>query len=103
MITCALAHEAYMQFGVRERSEANLIITRKYMRDQLRDYGDLRAIDASNFIDAALPLSFLPSRSHRAMAKYMETYAMQERMATGGMAVGSRWGIGFLTRWFTGT
>jgi hypothetical protein len=62
-LATALADKAYYQFGARDESEANKLITRKYMRECLMEYKDLRAKDAAAAIDLALPLSFLPSRS----------------------------------------
>jgi len=62
-MAAALADAAYFQFGYRDRSEANELITRKFMRDLLEEYKSLRDKDKSSAIDVALGLSFLPSRS----------------------------------------
>lgn len=56
----AVAYEAYRQFGARPKSEANVLITRKFMRDLLAEFKDLRTKDCCVIIDAALSLSFLP-------------------------------------------
>lgn len=66
-MAAALAHEAYFQFGFRPRSDANLLITRKFMRDRLTTFRDLRAKDAATIVDMALYLSFLPSQALREM------------------------------------
>lgn len=80
-MACALAHEAYMEFGHRPRSEANLIITRKYMRDLLLEFKDLRARDALGIIDTALYLSFLPSTQLRDMNELDNTTSFVKRTA----------------------
>lgn len=76
----ALAEEAYYQFGARERTEAELLVTRKFMRDWLKEHRDLRAKDAAQIIDQALYLSFLPSTTLRDMRCVAETrrYRMRE-------------------------
>ncbi len=63
----SLAERAYFQYGEREASEANVLITRKFMRDVLMEHKDLRAKDAARAIDEALYLSFLPSTVLRDM------------------------------------
>jgi hypothetical protein len=89
-MSCALAHEAYMEFGYRPRSDANLIITRKFMRDLLLEYKDLRARDARGIIDVALYLSFLPSAQLREMNELDRTSTFVERTADV-PGVGSWW------------
>jgi len=80
-IACSLAKAAYLQFGDRIRSAANLLITRKWMRDRLSEYADLRAHDAGNIIDAALELSFYPSKAAQCMALHRLTQAHADRMS----------------------
>ncbi len=75
----ALAEEAYYQFGHRDRSEANLLVTRKFMRDMLKEHRDLRARDASDLIDRALYLSFLPSYTLREMNVLSDTHEFAVR------------------------
>jgi len=74
-----VAAKAYFQFGHRSESEANELITRKFMRDALADYKDLRAKDASAIIDMALPLSFLPSQQRILMNGLKKTTAWRSR------------------------
>jgi len=78
----ALAHEAYMEFGHREKSAANAIITRKWMRDHIGQFKDLRAVDAAMVIDEAMPYSFLPSRALRYMNVLQTTDAWIDREDT---------------------
>jgi len=78
-LACALANEAYMEFGNRPRNDANLITTRKFMRDLLLDFRDLRAKDALGIIDTALYLSFLPSKALIEMNIIDGTTAFVER------------------------
>lgn len=80
-ISMSLAKRAYYQFGFRPESEANSLITRKFMRDLLMEFKDLRATDANNIIDVALPLSFLPTVVHREMKEYTRTFVYQQRSA----------------------
>ncbi len=77
----SLADQAYFQFGKRERSEANLLITRKFMRDRLEEFKDLRFKDRNEVIDMALYLSFMPTLALRAMNEYDDTWAFKERQA----------------------
>jgi hypothetical protein len=77
----ALAHEAYYHFGHRPRSDANILITRKYMRDLLEEYEDLRAVDAARAIDMGLYLSFLPSSTLREMNVISDTIVFDDRDA----------------------
>jgi hypothetical protein len=78
-IACSLAWEAYEKFGHRVRSEANLLITRKFMLDQLKEFKDLRACDRSGIIDRALYLSFLPSLTLQEMNVIDRTSAFNRR------------------------
>jgi len=99
-MACALAYEAYVQFGTRTRSEANMLITRKFMRDQLLGFKDLRARDAASIIDTALFLSFLPSLEYREMSVLDVSSVMEERKATLPMQSPWWWPFGHLWWWF---
>lgn len=90
----ALAELAYFQFGFRLRSEANELITRKFMRDSLAEFKDLRKKDAAGVIDVALPLSFLPSQAMRSMGELESTDAFQDRSRADPSARASWWPIG---------
>lgn len=79
-IASALAYAAYYEFGARERNEAELLVTRKYMRDLLREHKSLRDRDAASIIDTALYLSFLPSAALRDMNRIDQTVVFDERM-----------------------
>lgn len=80
-VAFALAYAAYNEFGARDRSEPNLLITRKYMRDLLREHRTLRHRDANQIIDVALYLSFLPSPELRRMNSLDQTVVFDERSA----------------------
>lgn len=60
-LASALAWECYAQFGHRERSEANVLVSRRFMRDILAEHQDLRAKDKARLLDRALLLSFIPT------------------------------------------
>jgi len=89
-ISDAVAHEAYAQFGHRPRSEANLLITRKFMRDKLQSYVDLRAKDIGTAIDQALYLSFLPSIALKEANSVDRTWVFEVRAMD---FEGGSWGI----------
>nr|WRQ65716.1 hypothetical protein [Tolivirales sp.] len=59
----ALAKEAYLKFGKRPVSEANEIVTRKWMTKYLESekFVDLRTVDKILAIDRAIFLSFVPT------------------------------------------
>jgi hypothetical protein len=91
LMVFALAGSAYLQFGFSEKSLANMLVYRKYMRDLITQYKDLRALDAAGIIDSAIHLSFLPSPALRDMSQMMTLPAFRERM---GLLPG-----GFTDRW----
>lgn len=64
-LASSLAWECYAQFGARERTEANVLVSRKFMRDLLDEKKGLRAKDKARLIDRALLLSFLPTAELR--------------------------------------
>lgn len=79
-IAFALAYDAAFKFGSgRTKSDANLLITRKWMRDRMEEYRDLRKKDLGAVVDAALDLSFYASESKRNMSLHCETLAHKER------------------------
>ncbi len=69
------ADEAYLQFGRREKSQANDLVTRKFLRDWLRERPGLRAKDASAVIEVALSLSYVPPAEWREIAEMEVTRA----------------------------
>jgi len=80
-IAFALAYAAYYEFGARDRNEAEVLITRKHMRDLLREHRNLRDRDAAMIIDRALYLSFLPSPTLREMNRLDQTVTFGARAA----------------------
>lgn len=79
-LACALAYDAAFKFGSgRPKSEANLLITRKWMRDRMEEYKDLRKKDLSAIIDMALDLSFYASSAKREMYDHCSTDAHKQR------------------------
>jgi hypothetical protein len=78
----ALAQEAYYNFGTRQRSEANNLITRRWMRDRLDGYGSIRFKDRAAIIDKALVLSFLPSLDSREVESLAQTDTFTDRSTT---------------------
>lgn len=75
------ADEAYCQFGRRERSQANDLITRKFLRDWLREHKGLRAKDANIIIEVALSLSYVPPLVHPTILAYEQTRSYKERVS----------------------
>lgn len=70
-----LADEAYLQYGRRDKSQANDLITRKFLRDQLSQFDSLRARDRSSVIDLALTLSYVPTSEWCEMEEVESTRA----------------------------
>jgi len=69
------ADEAYLQFGRRERSQANDLVTRKFLRDWLRERPGLRAKDLSAIIEVALSLSYVPPDEYSVVSRFEQTQA----------------------------
>ncbi len=70
-----LADEAYLQFGERDKSRANDLITRKFLRDFVSKYDSLRAKDRSRAIEMALTLSYVPPSERTEMEELESTNA----------------------------
>lgn len=77
----SVAQLAYNKFGERPMSEANVLVTRKWIQKLLEDkkYEDLRTCDKNLTIDRALFLSFVPTNSFRAMKLAVQTNAWKDR------------------------
>nr|UHS72165.1 MAG: hypothetical protein [Tombusviridae sp.] len=61
----ALAKRAYVKFGPRPVSEANVLVTRKWMTKLIEDeFKDLRTCDKALALDRAVFLSFVPTMAH---------------------------------------
>jgi len=78
----ALAQEAYYNFGNRQRSEANNLVTRRWMRDRLDSYPSIRFKDRAAIIDKALVLSFVPSLDSREAESLAQTDTFMDRSTT---------------------
>lgn len=74
----AVARAAYKEFGVRVKDEANIKTTRRFILKYLKDFEDLRDVDAIHAIDVGLHLSFLPSRQWKTMATGIKTKVFVE-------------------------
>ncbi len=61
---CALAKRAYIFFGERPMSKANVGVTRRWLERELRGdkFKDLRDVDKAAAIDRATFLSFVPTK-----------------------------------------
>jgi len=77
----SLADEAFFQYGRRKKSQANDLVTRKFMRDYLSKYDTLRAKDKSLIIEIALPLSYVVPSETEVMDQVVRTRTYGE--ATG--------------------
>ncbi len=78
----AVAKAAYLKFGKRPMTEANLLVTRKWLVKYLEDekYKDLRTCDRVIAIDRALFLSFVPTIVHNNMRVAVEDSAISSRI-----------------------
>jgi hypothetical protein len=78
----AIAKLAYNKFGERPVSDANVLVTRKWLQKLLEEaeYKDLRTVDKNLAIDRALFLSFIPTNSFRKMKLAVSTRAWEQRV-----------------------
>lgn len=78
----SLAKEAYLKFGRRPVSEANALVTRKWMVKFLEgaEYKDLRTCDKVIAVDRALYLSFVPTIVYNNMRTVAEDKAFVGRV-----------------------
>jgi hypothetical protein len=81
-IAFSLADEAYLQFGRRDRSKANDLVTRKFLRDLLSKYDSLRAKDKSRIIEIALSLSYVPPSEFEDMTVLESSRAYRSAVPT---------------------
>lgn len=81
----AVAKLAYNKFGERPHSEANVLVTRRWLQKYFDDakFTDLRTVDKNNAIDRALFLSFVPTRDFQKARIAMATRQWQARMDAG--------------------
>jgi hypothetical protein len=85
--SAAVAKKAYNKFGERPMSEANVLVTRKWIQKLLEEpeYKDLRTCDKNLAIDRALFLSFVPTNSFRKMRLAIATSSWKERTEDSGV------------------
>ncbi len=77
----AVAKVAYNKFGQRPMSEANVLVTRKWLQKYLEEgFPDLRTCDKNLAIDRALFLSFVPTQDFNRYRMVMATSAMERRL-----------------------
>ncbi len=77
----SVGKKAYNKFGQRPMSEANVIVTRKWIQKYLdEDFKDLRTCDKNLAIDRALFLSFVPTKDFNRYKLVMATAEMETRM-----------------------
>ncbi len=79
VLAMAAADEAYNEYGARRRSEANDLVTRKFLRDQFRQLEDLRAKDMNRLIEVALPLSYVQPPQREVMTNMWDCPAFEQR------------------------
>jgi len=82
-LAAAVGSECRTHYGFRERSEANELVARKYMRDRLKSIKDMRHADINLVIPAALSVCFIPSRAEVDAAEVYATSEVQGRIARG--------------------
>jgi hypothetical protein len=77
----AIAQLAYNKFGERPMSEANVLVTRKWLQKLLAEdtYSDLRTCDKNVAIDRALFLSFVPTNAFRQMKLAIASNVWKDR------------------------
>lgn len=82
-----IARLAYNKFGERKMSEANVLVTRKWIQKLLETeaYKDLRTTDKNIVIDRSLFLSFVPTNEYRKMVLAIATPAWKDRVQAEGV------------------
>lgn len=82
VFAASVAKQAYNKFGERPYSEANVLVTRKWLQKFFDDakFTDLRTVDKNTAIDRALFLSFVPTREFQQGRIAMATRQWQGRM-----------------------
>lgn len=92
-----IAHEAYNKFGARAMTEANVLVTRRWLQKLLSEpeYKDLRMVDRNIAIDRALFLSFIPTDDFRKMRLATASRAWQKRVDPKGL-LGGLFGKAFM-------
>jgi hypothetical protein len=80
--SCTIAQLAYNKFGQRSMSEANVLVTRRWIQKLLEEpqYKDLRVCDKNIAIDRALFLSFVPTDAFREMKMVVQTKTWADRL-----------------------
>lgn len=78
----AVAKVAYLKFGNRQMSEANMLVTRRWIAKYLEgeEFKDLRTCDKAIAIDRALFLSFVPTREFGMMKMVTATKQWEDRV-----------------------
>jgi hypothetical protein len=92
-----VAQLAYNKFGARPMTEANVLVTRRWLAKLLAEpeYKDLRIVDRNIAIDRALFLSFVPTDAFRTMKIAVATKAWQKRVDPSGL-LGGLFGKAFM-------
>lgn len=79
-----LAKRAYLQFGHRKKSDADMMVTRKWLRNYVQEhYTSLRLQHQIEAIDEALFLSYIPTETYQECEEYAATKAYTELLPTG--------------------
>jgi len=86
----AVAKQAYHKFGERPHTEANVLVTRRWLQKYFDDakFTDLRTVDKNNAIDRALFLSFVPTREFQKSKIATATRQWRNRMDSGSSFAG---------------
>jgi hypothetical protein len=80
-LACSIGVECRAKFGFRVRNEANEIIARKWIHDQLHLLADMRKADIPHIIPYGLEVAFTPSIHEIRARAVTKTRAVQNRLA----------------------
>jgi len=75
----ALGLVGYCQFGPRPRTEADVLVTRKFLRDHFDNYPRVRRCDRAHIIDMAVELSYVRSTTAVSMDRLISTWSWAAR------------------------
>jgi hypothetical protein len=80
--SAAVSRMAYNKFGERKMTEANVLVTRRWLQKYFEEHQfvDLRTCDKNIAIDRALFLSFVPTKDFQRMKVAVATRQWEQRM-----------------------
>lgn len=79
-LSAALGLVGYCQFGPRLRTEADVLVTRKFLRDHLDNYPRVRGCDRAHVVDRAVELSYVRTTTAVKMDRLISSWSWAARV-----------------------